>query len=95
MNSVVVIEYTGRRGYYEMLSHEDARNSRHRQYFLCSSLSNYKLVQIFHKLKNILRGFLHIGGNHALLDEESEAQTCGHQTSRILPHASKQISLVS
>lgn len=92
MHSVVVIEYAGRKEYDELSNRQEAGNSRHRQHFLCSRLSNNKLIQVLHKLENMLRKFIHLDGNLASLDEGSEAQTCGYLTFRILPHASRHIS---
>ena len=92
MHSVVVIEYTEPKEYHELLNRQEARDSRHRQHLLCSSLSNDKLIQIFYKLESMLRKLVRIGRNFALLDEGSEAQACKLETFRILPHASKHIS---
>lgn len=89
MHSVVVVEYTGHEEYHELLNRQAAGNSRHRQHFLRSSLSNNKLIQILYKLLNTLRQILHMDENLGLLDEGSEAPTCGHLT---LPRVSKHIS---
>ena len=78
MYSVVVIEYTRHRNIMSFESTQEAADSRHRQHFLCCRLSDNKLIQIFHKLESTLRKFLNTDVNLALLDEESEAQTCGH-----------------
>jgi hypothetical protein len=74
---------------------DGAGNSRHRQHFLCGGLSNYKLIQILHKLENVLRKFLCIDGDAALLDEGLEVQTSERWISRALPRASKHISPAS
>ena len=98
MHSIVVIKYTAHGEDNELRlwkQNGTGENSRHRQHFFCSSLANHKLIQILDKLKTMLRIFLLVIEDIALLDEGSEVQTSGRMTFRILPLASKQISPAS